>query len=194
MKKFIVLMLSAVMCVTFFACAKNNDEVKETESSSALDLTSQTERTTQPSTVSLPETSTTAKPNKQKKKAKKVEKQVKEYFSAKDKEVDGKKNGGFEYKQENPDPVEMYAQEYSDDALEKAEKNAADFVDSIRENYPDGDKIKHYTTQIKQVGTGDNGVDSVTYLVIYINSQNQELNIHADSNGEIFYVDCKFTW
>lgn len=194
MKKIIAAMLCIVMCSAFCACSKTADSAADTTGAGDADLTSQTEPVTEPSTRSMPKVSTTAKAEKNKKKAKNIEKQVEEYFSADKKEVKSKSTGTFEFKQESLDSGKMYAQEYSDENQKAAEKNAEVFVASIKDNYPDSDKIRHFATDVKQVGTGDNGVDSVTYDIIYLNSQNQKLDIYADSNGEIFYVSCNFTW
>ena len=86
----------------------------------------------------------------------------------------------------------MYSMEASEEFAKLAEDNAKAFVENIGEFYPD--EIKYESMGISQYGSSDNGIDSVTYVITYTNTQYQELEIRADSTGEIYYVSCSFTW
>lgn len=187
MKKLICIILSLLICICFVSCSNSNDTQEENTNESVVSEIPTTEKETTTERV----TSTTSPAKKDKEKADKLSKAVSVCLSS-DGKVDCDNLGGFEYKAENLDTAEMYSMEQSDELAEKAEKNAKAFVDTIKEFYPD--KITYEGTDASQFGNSDNGIDSVTYVITYTNTQNQELQIRADSTGEIYYVSCSFTW
>lgn len=99
--------------------------------------------------------------------------------------------GCFTYKFSRDAQI-MYAKERDDSVEAVAKENAQSLVDEISGFY-DGE-ITLDTFEAKQIGSGDNGIDSVQYRFSYVNSQNQKLVIYADSDGVISYADCTFTW
>lgn len=185
MKKSILILSALVICFSFVACS-HSSEAENTNESVVSEIPTTTAETT-----TERETSTTKPATENSKKASKLESKVLEAVNI-DGTVTADNIGGFEYKAENLDTAEMYSMEQSDELAEKAEKNAKAFVDTIKEFYPD--KITYEGTDASQFGNSDNGIDSVTYVITYTNAQNQELQIRADSTGEIYYISCSFTW
>ena len=86
----------------------------------------------------------------------------------------------------------MYANEQSEEFEKKAKDNAQKLIDSIKTFY--GDKITFDREYTVTIGGGDNGLDSVQYQFFYLNTQNQQIKIYADSDGEISFAECNFTW
>ena len=187
MKKLICIILSLLICICFVSCSNSTDTQEENTNESVVSEIPTTEKETTTERV----TSTTAPAKKDDEKGKQLSKAVSVCLSS-DGKVDCDNLGGFEYKAENLDTAEMYSMEQSDELAEKAEKNAKAFVDTIKEFYPD--KITYEGTDASQFGNSDNGIDSVTYVITYTNTQNQELQIRAASTGEIYYASCSSTW
>lgn len=184
MKKITALILTAIICISFAACSKSADD---SESTSAQTTTA-AEKTTEQIIEK-----TTAKPKSDSQKGEKLKAAVISTLGNKaEAEISGElEYGKFIYKY-NREASAVYANEHSDEKEKLAEENAKKLADSISEMYTDELKLHNYET--KQIGTGENGIDSVQYQFYYINSQNQLLTIYADSDGEISYAECKFTW
>ncbi|MCM1285093.1 MAG: hypothetical protein NC213_04735 [Acetobacter sp.] len=186
MKKYIAIALSVVLIAGFCACSKTTD--KSNEVSSAVTVTEQTTK------KALPKASTTAKAKKDESKANKLKKNVSSVLNVPEEDVAVQSDGGFEYKNPDLDETKMYSQEYSDEMEKEAFENIDAFVKEIKNNYPDNKKIERFSTDIQQLSFGDNGIDSVNYIAVYINSQNQSLTVYADSTGTVYYAKCEFTW
>lgn len=186
MKKILLVVLSLIICICFAACFNNNAQTDNTNESVVSEIP-----TTKNETTAERETSTTAPAKEDNEKGKQLEKAVADCLSS-DGKVESDNLGGFEYKTDNLDTAEMYSMEASEELAKLAEDNAKAFVENIGEFY--SDEIKYESTGISQYGSGDNGIDSATYVITYTNSQYQELEIRADSTGEIYYVSCSFTW
>lgn len=186
MKKFTAILLSIVLTASLCACAKTSESNEET--SSAVSATEQT--TKKP----LPAVSTTAKAKKDDSKSKKLKKNISSALNVPDKDITVQSEGGFEYKNPDLDETKMYSQEYNDESAKNAFKNIDTFVKEIKKNYPDSKKIERFSTDVQQLSYGDNGIDSVNYIAVYINSQNQSLTVYADSTGTVYYAKCEFTW
>lgn len=189
MKKLLIAVIALLICICFAACTGNSNTQRENENESVVSEIPSPENETTAERV----TNTTSPVKEDKKKGEQLSKAVSNFF---DNDNDGKvKNdgcGGFSYISQSNEASEMYSMEQSDDITEIAEKNANNFVQEIKDFYPD--EITYEQTDIKQIGGGDNGIDSAVYTVIYVNTQNQELKITTDSTGRIYYVSCAFTW
>lgn len=186
MKKISVICLLTALAISLSAvlsaCSQKND-VRETTQSEPKTIYSTTQRVT----------STTAPPSKSTEKGAQLKKAVLSALGENDFEITGDTDyGSFEYRLKDADEAELYKYEQSDEMQEKAEKNAQSLVKKIKALYPD--EIKLEGTQAHPVGSGENGIDSVIYIITYTNSQNQELTVRAGSNGEIYYAYCNFTW
>lgn len=186
MKKAITLILTLSLCIVFAACNKTTTD----ENTAA----------TEPQSVSLTETTTepiiektTAQPKSDSQKGNKLKSAVMSTLGSKENaEISGElEYGKFEYKY-NREASVVYANERNDETEKLAADNAQKLADSISNIY--NDELRLHSNNAKQIGTGENGIDSVQYQFYYINSQNQLLTIYADSDGEISYADCKFTW
>ena len=187
MKKSITLILAFSLCVVFAACGKEMAE--ENTNTTEPQSISATEAATEPIAEK-----TTAKPKSDSQKGNELrETVVSTLGNKKDAEISGDlEYGKFVYKYNREADV-VYANERNDECEKLAEANAEKLADSISNLYND-DELKLHSSDTKQIGTGENGIDSVQYQFYYINSQNQLLTIYADSDGEISYADCKFTW
>lgn len=186
MKKAITLILTLSLCIVFAACSKTTAD----ENTSA----------TEPQSVSLTETTTepiiektTSPPKSDSQKGSELRTAVMNTLGNKENaEISGElEYGKFTYKY-NRDAGVVYANERDNETEKLAADNAQKLADSISNMY--NDELKLHSNHTKQIGTGENGIDSVQYQFYYINSQNQLLTIYADSDGEISYADCKFTW
>lgn len=185
MKKITVCILTALICIAFAACSKPAEEKAGTSMPASESLTEKT-------TAQIVE-QTTAKPQSNSKKGNELKTAVSHALGNKEAaEISGElAYGKFIYKyNRNADIV--YANERNDEIEKLASDNAKKLADSISKLY--NDELKLHSSDTKQIGTGENGIDSVQYQFYYINSQNQLLTIYADSDGEISYADCKFTW
>ena len=96
--------------------------------------------------------------------------------------------------EKNIEETVMFSEEYSREDSDRAYANIDEFVGRLKDYYPDGDKLQLYDTCDQQIGGGENGIDSVIYIAVYTNTQNQALSVYADSTGEIYYAECNFTW
>ena len=184
MKRITALLLTAIICISFAACSKSD---KNSESTSAQTITA-----TEKATEQIIE-KTTAKPKSDSQKGEKLKEAVISTLGSKaEADLSGElEYGKFIYKY-NRDASVVYANERNDETEKLAEKNAKKLADSISDIY--NDKLTLHSSDTKQIGTGENGIDSVQYQFYYINSQNQLLTVYADSDGEISYAECKFTW
>lgn len=182
MKKIVAIILAATVAVTFFACSKEKEQ--ETE---------KPETTTSLTTTTEPATSTTAPVKENSEKASKLKKAV---LNGIDESSNGSitgdlSKGSFTYIYSR-NPSAVYANERTDEFEKKATDNAEKLVNSIKSLY--GDEITFSKMYPAQIGTGENGIDSVRYEFYYLNTQNQQLKIYADSDGTISYAECNFTW
>ncbi len=186
MKKAIALVLTLSLCIAFAACSKTTT-VENTDTTEPQSV-SQTETTTEPI---IEKTTQPHKSDSQK--ANELKSTVISTLGNKDgAEISGElEYGKFVYKY-NREASVVYANERDDETEKLAINNAQKFADSLSDLY--GDELKLHNSHAKPIGTGENGIDSVQYQFYYINSQNQLLVIYADSDGEISYADCKFTW
>lgn len=182
MKKAFSLLLAAALCLTLASCSNRAEE----EVSQEMPTVSQT-------TTTDPVTSTTAPAKKNTEKGNTLKKNVLGALGNKKtaKLTGSLAYGSFEY-QYSREPEVIYANERSDEFEQRASANAQGLVDKIKSCY--NDEIKLDRTYFAQIGDGDNGLDSVRYEFYYINTQNQQLKIFADSDGEISYARCDFTW
>lgn len=185
MKKSILILSALVICFSFAACSHSSEAENTNESVVSEIPTTTAEATTER------ETSTTKPATENSKKASKLESKVLEAVNI-DGTVTADNIGGFEFKASKLDTEKMYSMEASEELAKLAEDNAKAFVENIGEFYPD--EIKYESTGISQYGNSDNGIDSVTYVITYTNTQYQELEIRSDSTGEIYYISCSFTW
>ena len=177
MKKSVALIITIIMCISLCACSHNENQpqastqaVTENETQGSADITARRDS----------------------EKGKRLKSAVAEELGTEDGAVlEGDFDTGcFTYKFSRDAQV-MYAKE-RDDAVEAvAKENAQSLVDEISSFY--GGEITLDTFEAKQIGSGDNGIDSVQYRFTYVNSQNQQLVIYADSDGVISYADCAFT-
>lgn len=179
MKKVLCIVVTAAICLSFIGCSKKSSQ--------------NTAETSQITTTTEPATSTTAPVKEDKEQGEKLKKAVK---NAIDDNSQGSLSGNFEtgsFKYIfNRNPSVVYANERSDEFEKLAYKNAEKLVESIKSFYKD--EIKFDRMYPNQIGSGENGTDSIRYEFFYINSQNQQLKIYADSDGVISFVQCNFTW
>lgn len=182
MKKIVALILVMTVGLTFFACSKEKEQETET-----------TETTTSLTTTTEPVTSTTAPVSEDKEKGENLKKAV---LNGIEESSNGSitgdlSKGSFTYIYSR-NPSAVYENERSDEFEKKAKENAEKLVESIKNLY--GDEITFDRMYPAQIGTGENGIDSVRYEFYYLNTQNQQLKIYADSDGMISYAECNFTW
>lgn len=178
MKKSVILIITIIMCISLCACSHNENQpptstqaVSENETQGSADITARRDS----------------------EKGKRLKSAVAEELGTEDGALlEGDFDTGcFTYKFSRDAQI-MYAKE-RDDAVEAvAKENAQSLVDEISSFY--GGEITLKSFEVKQIGSGDNGIDSVQYRFTYVNSQNQQLVIYADSDGVISYADCAFTW
>lgn len=182
MKKIIALVVVITIGLTFYACSNEKEQTAET-----------TENTTSLTTTTEPVTSTTAPVKKDADKGEKLKEAVlKGIGESENGSITGDlSKGSFTYIYSR-NPSAVYANERSDEFEKKATDNAEKLVKSIKGLY--GDEITFDRMYPAQIGTGDNGIDSVRYEFYYLNTQNQQLKIYADSDGVISYAECNFTW
>lgn len=183
MKRNILVILTLALCLLLCSC--NSNEQAEESTAEAVSEQQTTEEETQ-----LPEESTTKQPEEDEQKGSELKSTLESFFT--DGEITGDFNiGKFTFKN-NRDADVVYAYERSDDLEEEASDNAEELVDEISSFY--SDEITLYDSVAEQIGSGENGIDSVRYKFYYINEQNQILTIYADSDGVISYADCEFAW
>lgn len=193
MKKFLVLITGILFCVCLVGCSSNGDEKQTT---SGEKIVTAIPETTQLVTETERVTSTTSPAFEDSENGLMLSDTVKEVLA----DGDGSacsltgdvKYGSFEFKLNDTDTAVMYSKEQSDEMQKAAEDNAKSLVDAISTYYPY--EITFESTTPQQIGSGDNGIDSVVYVITYTNTQNQELTMRADSNGTIYYAYCNFTW
>ncbi len=182
MKKIFALFLISAISLSFAACSNERQE-EETAQPSQTTVTATTE----------PVPKTTAPPSENTDKGKKLKTTVLDTLNNRiDAEISGDlKYGSFTYKF-NRNPEIVYANEQSEEFEKKAKDNAQKLIDSIKTFYVD--KITFDREYTVTIGGGDNGLDSVQYQFFYLNTQNQQIKIYADSDGEISFAECNFTW
>lgn len=184
MKKIIIsLSLIASVCLLFTACGTPSENDGDAVSSSA-ELTAQS--------TTHRETSTTSPVSKNKAKGEKLKNAVSAQLGDGFTVSGAVENGSFEVKADEIDNEKLYENEMSDEYLQKAKQNAEKLVEAIEDSYPDELTLVDCATQT--IGSSDNGIDSALYIITYLNTQNQELQIRCDSSGSIYYAVCDFTW
>ncbi len=188
MKKITALMLTVLICISFAACTKTAENNSNNNTATAVSSVSATENTTEQIIEK-----TTSPPKSDSQKGSELRTAVMNTLGNKENaEISGElEYGKFTYKYSRDADV-VYANERDNETEKLATDNAQKLADSISNMY--NDELKLHSNHTKQIGTGENGIDSVQYQFYYINSQNQLLTIYADSDGEISYADCKFTW
>lgn len=185
MKKLWAIIIVSAICISLAACTKEQPQEENTQPI--------TQSTTAITTTTEPATSTTAPPAENTKKGEELRAAV---LSALENEenaeiVGNLSYGSFTYKFIR-DTKTQYANE-REEAFEKtAKQNADSLVAEIKGLY--GDEITFDRMYAAPVGNGDNGIDSVQYQFFYLNTQNQQLKVFADSDGTICYSECNFTW
>ena len=185
MKKAAVIILTVIMCVSFAACSGEAKSDNDGDTGSNIEVQT---------TKALPQASTTAKAKEDGKKAQELVVTIAKALNVDTDETVAKENGKFTFKRANIEETVMFSEEYSQEGSDRAYANIDEFVSRIKDYYPDGDKLQLYDTCDQQIGGGDNGIDSVIYIAVYTNTQNQALSVFADSTGEIYYAECNFTW
>lgn len=187
MKKLYAVILTAVICFLFISCGKA--PVEEQGISTSL---SQTVTVAETTSV-LPEEHTTALPREDIKKGEQLKLAVLNALGDEQTAEIGSSTvyGSFTYRF-NRDAKLVYANERNEELEKLARLNADSLVDAINDFY--NDEIVFDRLYPAPIGNGDNGIDSVKYEIFYLNSQNQQLKICADSDGVISFVECKFTW
>lgn len=182
MKRLAAIILSLIICISLACCAREGASEATTDEFT-------TQATTKPETT-FPAESTTKQPEKSSSLAISLREAVESALDGG--KLDGEFDlGSFNYKNHRS-PSVVYQYEYTDELEAVARANAEKLVDEIKGFY--NDEITLYDFVAEEIGSGDNGVDSVTYKFYYINTQNQILTIYADSDGFISYVNCAFTW
>ena len=180
MKKAVILVLSVLMCFSMFSCTKAHQSDNNEAQGSA--------------SASMPQISTTKAPSDDTSKAKKLKVAMAKALDADSNNISVANDGSFEYKPKEFDEIKMYSMEYTEEIEKSAYESIDKYVDTIREYYPDGDKIKLFTKNNQDINFGENGIDSVNYTAVYINTQNQTITVYADSTGAIYSAKCNFTW
>lgn len=223
MKKIIIAILSLLIVVSFAACSNSENNEQASSADVSSEVTSQLEDTTAKEEDSTSEaasskdnenktdastkkaadknnseskttyTSSTTKHiavHKDAEKGKSIKLIVKKYIGKS--EFKGElAQGAFDAKRIDSDS-NMYKNEASEEYKKKAQENADKLVKEMKDYYGYGIELKE--CKIVTVGTGDNGVDSCYYQLTYTNKNDQVLEIRADSNGKIFYVNSQMTW
>ncbi len=183
MKKTATALIVILMCLMLTACAGKDVQQETTSQAEATQAAAE-------STTQLPIEKTTKVPASNSQKGEALRKAAEKQLGSKG--LDGDFSyGSFTYKNIR-DAADMYRFEYSDQLEKAARKNVDALIDLISEFY--SDEITLYSFEAKQIGNGENGIDSVRYEFYYINTQNQLLTVYADSDGTISYADCAFTW
>lgn len=184
MKKLWIVITAILICLCLSACSKSAGETEN--------RTTAAPQTTQSKTTATERmTSTTASPKTDEEKSGRLAAAVKDHFEEAGSVVTDSR-GGFEFKLADLDEGQMYSMEMSEKMQKNAENNAKALVGEIQEYYPYA--LTYESTDAQQIGTGDNGIDSAVYVILYTNTQNQKLELRADSTGSIYYIDCDFTW
>lgn len=187
MKKAFVIVLCSALCLSMAACSS------QSESEDTTQAVKTTAPTTAVTTTTEPAVSTTAVPSENIQKGEELKTAVLGALGNENgAEITGDlKYGSFTYKF-NREPETVYGEERSEELEEKAKENAQRLVDEISTFYTDD--IVFNREYAAPIGNGDNGIDSVQYQFFYLNSQNQQLKIYADSDGTVSYAECGFTW
>lgn len=183
MKKISIALILILVCLMLTACALKGEQ----QAGTSQPDTTQTEGQ---STTQLPAENTTKAPASDLQKGEALKNAVSKQLGSKG--LDGDFSyGKFTYKGTR-DIADIYKFEYSDQFEKAAKDNANALVEAVSELY--SDEITLHSFEAKQIGNGENGIDSVRYEFYYINTQNQLLTIYADSDSTISYADCSFTW
>lgn len=178
MKRISILILSVLLMLCLASC-KGSDDNETTQSVTQM-----------PSQTTTYESDVTAV-NTDEEKGESLKSDITGFFDGAG-EVDGVfSNGSFTYKNTRQASV-MYAYERDSALEEKARENAQSFADAVSDYYEGGLVLADFSAT--QIGSSDNGIDSVKYDAVYLNSQNQTLRITLDSDAVISYVDCALTW
>ncbi|MDE5984514.1 MAG: hypothetical protein K2H13_04595 [Eubacterium sp.] len=185
MKKLLAIAITAAICISLASCTK---EQMQEESTQPI-----TQPTTAITTTTEPATSTTAAPSEDTQKGAKLKTAVLAALDNEEKAIiEGNLScGSFTYKFIRDAKIQ-YENERSEEFAKTARQNADSLVEEIKELY--GDEITFNREYAAPIGSGDNGIDSVQYQFFYLNTQNQQLKIFADSDGIVCYAECNFTW
>lgn len=181
MKKILISILVIAFCFLLVSCSNENAQEETTLS------------TTTATTTTEPVEKTTAQPSENTAKGNELKTAVLDALNNRNgAEISGDlKYGSFTYKFTRG-PEVMYAHEQTEEFEIKARDNAQKLIESINAFY--GDEITFDREYSSSVGDGDNGLDSVQYQFFYLNTQNQQIKVFADSDGVISFVECRFTW
>lgn len=181
MRKALLIVISLLICVLLASCSA--EKQRENESDAAVPPTTEF-------AVAPLEEKTTKAAQSDKVKAESLKAVITKELGAN--ELRGQLDlGSFTYRYSR-DAKTVYKFEYMEQCEKKAAENADSFIKALSSVYPD--EITKYDYNVKQIGSGENGIDSVRYEFYYKNTQNQLLSIYADSDGTISYADCRFTW
>lgn len=188
------------MCL--FGCSKGGSDKKETTSQSAVShdsaLFEAKEITAEKELPNSKELKTySVKGNAEK--GKKLKKAIEKAASGENISITGELDKGlFEYK--NPrSQKEMYSEERSESGEKKAKKNADKFVEAVSKYLG---KLEFSRVEYTDVGTGENGADSVLYTFYYVPSPSKEVEqytlseqlvVKTDSTGVIIYASSSCT-
>lgn len=187
MKKAVVAVLITVLVLTFCACSaqnKESDEKTETDNPVSQTLQNETEKESEVSET-LASSPDGKSSEKQAQKLKKEIMKLAENNSGKGMAV--YPNGHFVYLNVR-DAQSMYSQERSEEGEKTAKKLADNIAKATEPYYGEMKKIK---TDIENIGSGDNGVDSVLYNYYYESENGGQMRIQVDSDGVVSYIESK---
>lgn len=182
MKKILCVLLATAIIATLCACAGKGDNLPQDTTAQSAD-SSTTQRVT----------STTAPAKSDAEKGGELKLAVIDALgNQQGAEATGDfEHGSFVYKYIR-DAQTIYANERSDEIQSIFKENAIAFSEQIKAFY--NDDIIFESIDAQAIGSGENGIDSVIYYAYFTNTQNQLLEIRGNSDGEIYYVACSFTW
>lgn len=187
MKKTVIAVFIAALFVALCACSAQNKEtadVSQTQAaaSQAEEKTTITESEDYQTLASSPEGKTSEK------QAEKLKKEIMELIeNTSQTGMVTYPNGHFVYIGAR-DAQSMYSQERSKEGEKKAQKLADSIADATEPYYGKMTKIK---TDIKTVGNGENGIDSVLYNYYYESETGGQMRIQVDSEGVVSYIESK---
>lgn len=183
MKKAVIAVLITVLVLAFCACSAQNKETAEGNTvSQTQQEASEKESEVSETLASSPEGKSS---EKQAQKLKKDIMEAAENTSGKGMAV--YPNGHFVYLNVR-DAQSMYSQERSKEGEETARKLADKIAKATEPYYGEMKKIK---TDIENIGSGDNGIDSVLYNFYYESKNGGQMRIQVDSDGVVSYIESK---
>lgn len=187
MKKAVAAVLITLLALAFCACTDQNKETAEKTAGENTVFQTQQDVTEQESEVS--ETLASSPEGKSSdKQAQKLEKEIMNLVeNTSEKGMVSYPNGHFVYLNVR-DAQSMYSQERSEEG-EKTARNLADKIAEATEPYYG--EMKKIKTDIKNVGSSDNGIDSVLYNFYYESETGGQMRIQVDSDGVVSYIESK---